>query len=102
MAIFLMGDAKKSLSSCQLARHLDLIQQSAWYMMKRIRSEMGRTGKTLGKQGIIEADEEPYPLAVKRAGEKTKMGIYLETPANGAEAQRKRRLSVLLNVAEKS
>jgi transposase-like protein len=56
MAIFLMGDAKKSLSSCQLARHLDLTQQSAWYMMKRIRSEMGRTGKTL-LQGIIEADE---------------------------------------------
>lgn len=56
MAIFLMGDAKKSLSSCQLARHLGLTQQSAWYMMKRIRSEMGRTSKTL-LQGIIEADE---------------------------------------------
>ena len=56
MAIFLMGDAKKSLSSCQLAGHLDLTQQSAWYMMQRIRSEMGRKGKTLLK-GIIEADE---------------------------------------------
>lgn len=56
MAIYLMGDAKKSLSSCQMARYLDLTQPSAWYMMQRIRSEMGRKGKTLLK-GIIEADE---------------------------------------------
>ena len=56
MAIFLIGDAKKSLSSCQLARHLDLTQPSAWFMMKRIRSEMGRKGKVL-LRGIIECDE---------------------------------------------
>lgn len=56
MAIFLMGDAKKSISSCQLARHLDLTQPSAWSMMHKIRAEMGRKGKTLLK-GIIEADE---------------------------------------------
>ncbi len=56
MAILLMNDAKKSLSSCQMARHLDLTQPSAWYLMQRIRSEMGRKGKTLLK-GIIEADE---------------------------------------------
>ena len=56
MAIFLVGDAKKSISSCQLARHLDLTQSSAWFMMKRIRQEMGRKGKVL-LQGIIEADE---------------------------------------------
>jgi transposase-like protein len=45
LAILLMNNAKKSLSSCQLARHLDLTQPSAWYMMQRIRSEMGRKGK---------------------------------------------------------
>ena len=56
MAILLMNDAKNSLSSCQLARHLDLTQPSAWYLMQRIRSEMGRKSKTLLK-GIIEADE---------------------------------------------
>ena len=56
MAIFLMGDAKKSISSCQMARHLDVTQPSAWSMMQKIRSEMGRKGKTLLK-GIIEADE---------------------------------------------
>ena len=56
MAILLMNDAKKSLSSCQLARHLDITQPSAWYMMQRIRAEMGRKSKVLLK-GIIEADE---------------------------------------------
>ena len=56
MAILLMNDAKKSLSSCQLARHLDLTQPSAWYLMQRIRVEMGKKGKVLLK-GIIEADE---------------------------------------------
>ncbi len=56
MAILLMNDAKKSLSSCQMARHLDLTQPSAWFMMKRIRSEMGRKGKVL-LRGIIECDE---------------------------------------------
>ena len=56
MAIFLMGDAKKSMSSCQMARHLDITQQSAWYMMQRIRKEMERKGEILLK-GIIEADE---------------------------------------------
>jgi hypothetical protein len=51
-----MANAKKSLSSCQLARHLGLNQMSAWYMMQRIREEMDRKGETLLK-GIIEADE---------------------------------------------
>ena len=52
-----MMNAKKSLSSYQLARDLDLNQKTAWYMMQRIRSEMMRKeGKAL-LQGIIEADE---------------------------------------------
>ena len=56
MAIYLMGDAKKSLSSTQLARHLDMNPPSAWYMVQRIRKEMERKGETL-LRGIIEADE---------------------------------------------
>ena len=56
VGIALMASAKKSLSSCQLARHLGLNQMSAWYMMQRIRREMDRKGETLLK-GIIEADE---------------------------------------------
>ena len=50
-------ERKKSLSSCQLARDLNLTQRSAWYMQQRIRAEMAtRQGKVL-LRGIVEADE---------------------------------------------
>ena len=57
MAISLMMHAKKSISSYQLSRDLDLNQKTAWYMQQRIRSEMMRKeGKAL-LQGIIETEE---------------------------------------------
>ena len=52
VAIALMMNAKKSLSSCQLARDLDMNQGTALYMMQKIRSEMGRKSSDL-LQGII-------------------------------------------------
>ena len=54
-AIAILLNAKKSLSSCQLARDLDLRQQTAWYMAVRIRRAMTQDGTLL--RGIIEADE---------------------------------------------
>jgi transposase-like protein len=58
MAIVVMANAKKGLSSCQLARDLGMTQQSTWYMMQRIRSEMASQDKDSPLlQGIIEADE---------------------------------------------
>ena len=56
LAVSLMMNAKKSLSSCQLARDLGLNQKTAWYMQVRIRAEMAARGSVL-LQGIIEADE---------------------------------------------
>ena len=55
LAIALMGNAKKSLSSCQLARDLGLKQRTAWRIMMAIRAEMGKENVLL--QGIVEADE---------------------------------------------
>ena len=56
LAIGIMVNAKKSVSSCQLARDLDVTHQSALYMQHRIRVAMAsRQGEML--QGIIEADE---------------------------------------------
>ena len=56
LAISLMVNAKKSLSSCQLARDLELNQKSAWFMQQRIRTAMASDeGELL--QGIIGADE---------------------------------------------
>ena len=56
LAIVLMVHAKKSISSSQLARDLDIPQPTAWLMQKRIRSEMEK-GSSVLLQGIIEADE---------------------------------------------
>ena len=56
LAIVLIMNAKKSLSSYQLSRDLDLKQKAAWFLMTRIRAEMAKKGGAL-LQGIIEADE---------------------------------------------
>ena len=56
LGIGLIVNAKKSLSSCQLARDLDLNQKTAWYMGQRIRAEMASKEADL-LQGIVEADE---------------------------------------------
>ena len=55
LAIALMTNAKKSLSSCQLTRDLGMKQKTVWRPMMRIRAEMGKDNVLL--QGIIEADE---------------------------------------------
>ena len=55
-AIGLMMNAKKSLSSYQLARNVGLTQQTALYMQHRIRAETATENIALLK-GIVEADE---------------------------------------------
>ncbi len=56
LAIGLIVHAKKSISSCQLARDLELTQPTAWFLQVRIRSAMAaEQGPPL--QGIVEADE---------------------------------------------
>ena len=57
LAITLIANAKKSMSSCQLARDLDMNQKSAWYMQQRIRAEMAKKQSKILLQGLIEADE---------------------------------------------
>ena len=55
LAIALIINAKKSLSSHQLARDLDMNQKSAWFMAMRIRKAMVDEETFL--HGIVEADE---------------------------------------------
>ena len=57
LAVALIVNAKKSLSSYQLARDLDLKQKAAWYLQTRIRAEMANKTNPIVLQGIIEADE---------------------------------------------
>lgn len=57
LAIALVLNAKKSLSSCQLSRDLQLNQKTAWYILTRIRAEMADKTNSILLKGIIEADE---------------------------------------------
>ena len=57
LAISLILNAKKGLSSHQLARDLGLNQKTAWYILTRIRAEMANKTNPIVLQGIIEADE---------------------------------------------
>ena len=65
LAISLMVNAKKSLSSPQLARDLELTQQTALYMQHRIHTAMPRDQALL--QGIVEADETHVGLEPRKA-----------------------------------
>ena len=56
LAIGLIVNAKKSLSSYQLSRDLEVNQPSAWYMQQRIRRAMAENQATW-LSGIVEADE---------------------------------------------
>lgn len=70
LAIGILVNAKKSVSSFQLARDLDMNQKTAWYMQQRIRAAMLTTeGELL--QGIVEADET-YVGGKPRKGNKRK------------------------------
>ncbi len=54
LAISLMANAKKSLSSFQLARDLGLEQKTCWRIMMAIRADMGKDNVLL--QGTVETD----------------------------------------------
>ena len=57
MAIALILNAKKSLSSWQLSRDLDMHQTTAWYLQVRVRLAMGQMRSKKLLRGIVEADE---------------------------------------------
>jgi len=55
LAIALVLNAKKGLSSCQLGRDIEVRQATAWSMIHRIRKAMKQDGELLS--GIVEMDE---------------------------------------------
>ena len=92
MAVALIMNAKKSLSSYQLSRDLDLKQKAAWYLITRIRAEIAKKGGAL-LQGIIEADEtyiggKPRKANKKEDRENAKRGRGTEKDAIIGAVQR--------------
>ena len=55
LAMFLIINAKKGISSLQLARDLGINKNTAWYLQKRIRQAMNEEDQIL--KGLVEADE---------------------------------------------
>ncbi len=55
MTIYLMTTARKGISSCQLAREIDISQKSAYFLLSRIREAWGTNSSLLS--GTIEIDE---------------------------------------------
>ena len=57
-AIWLIGNCKNGISSCEIARDLNVCQKTAWFMLHRIRFAMQRgTFEKMGGSGPVEADE---------------------------------------------
>ena len=57
LTVCLVLNARKGISTYQLARDLDMCQSTVWTMMKRIRLEMANWQDHIILKGIVEADE---------------------------------------------
>ena len=85
-AIVLLLNAKKSISSHQLARNLGLNKATAWFMTHRIRRAMQERDVLL--KGIVEADETFVGARAKRQPDKqlrTKRGVEKMTYLGAVE-----------------
>lgn len=56
VAVWCIANAKNGISSCELARALEITQKSAWFMLHRIREAM-KTGSFRKLGGEVESDE---------------------------------------------
>jgi transposase-like protein len=56
VAVWCIANAKNGISSCELARALDVTQKTAWFMLHRVREAM-TTGTFRKLCGTIESDE---------------------------------------------
>ena len=56
MAIYLVTSHKKGISSCQLAKDINITQKSAWHMLHRIRAAI-EVDRTEPMTGVVEIDE---------------------------------------------
>lgn len=75
-AIFLIVNAKKGISSLQLARDINVNKNTAWFVQKRIREAMSGSDGLL--RGIVEVDESYVggSMTNMRKSYKKELGIY--------------------------
>lgn len=71
LAMFLILNAKKGISSLQLSRDLGVNKNTAWYLQKRIRQAMNEDNQIL--KGLVEADESYVGGSLTNKHEKLKV-----------------------------
>src|SRR5439155_23559766 len=55
-AMWLIANAKNGISSCELARAIEITQKSAWHVLHRVRLAM-QNGSLMKMSGHVEVDE---------------------------------------------
>jgi transposase-like protein len=84
-AMYVISAHKKGISSCQLARDLEVTQKTAWHMLHRIRLAMKTTSFSEPLEGTIECDES-YVGGKVRGGKRGR-GSENKTPVFGMVAR---------------
>lgn len=104
MAICLILNAKKGLSSLQLSRDLGINKNTAWYLQKRIRRAMNEDDTIL--RGLVEVDESYIGGSLKFKHEKLKQerqyfkcGMEHKTPVLGMIERKGKIVVKVLNKA---
>ena len=65
-AIYLCATDKRGISAVQLSRTLGICYESAWYLLRRIRSAMRQRDEKYELSGIVEMDDGPLWRCQKR------------------------------------
>lgn len=74
MAIFIVLNAKKGISSLELNRQLKISQECCWHLVHRIREAM-REGDTPLFSGIVQADEYYHGGSPRKPNRRTPFGV---------------------------
>jgi transposase-like protein len=104
LAMFLIINAKKGISSLQLARDLGVNKNTGWYLQKRIRQAMNEDDQILN--GLVEADETYIGGSLNNKHEKLKKkrgynisGMEHKTPVLGMIERKGKIVVKVLNKA---
>lgn len=84
LAMYILSNHSKGISSLQLASWLDVTQKTAWFLNHRIREMLNQTGETELLNGTVEIDEVYLGGSDKNRHQHKKKGVGAKTMVVGA------------------